>query len=340
MAAGNERPRVGLWLRVGDLAKVPDALRLLQSRNDERASKGRRPPWIGLVLSLGWGQIEVDRGPLRTDALDEALRTLRERGFFAMVHVSDKSWQFQESDDRYVPAVPADVDRGPIPRADFARCADGICQDAFRYASMHDMRERGRRASAVRKYVAKRWVLKERWFAMWERLGAAIGDRPSLYAVLTPESALALPDRGLMGAVGYPGSDWFVGFLLDQASTIRRAFPSPVQVVSNVNVVPPDNAQALPKVAKGLAAAGLSIWAQDLNPDSAAYRVLYPQMERFTTERRWAMVTNGSPLEPAAMIDLARRLGVGHLAFLHEGFDAQVRAVDALDRRAAPFLPE
>lgn len=338
-AAQPPRPTVGVWLRISDTSEVPRALDLLRERNAPFIRKGRVAPWCGVVFEQTWGQVELAAGRWSTDAILRVLDTMAAAGLWAVIQVSDKEWQYRAADDRYAAPVPADLDQGPIARADFARCTDGLCQDRYRYATLQDDTQKGRPGDAVRKYVAKRWQLESRWIDMWRALGLRFGTHRSLYAVLSPESALALPSGRFLSSVGYPGSEWYGGYLLRQALAMRDAFPLPVQVVSNINVVPPDNPRALPPVVHRLATQNMSIWAQDLNPSGQAYRTLYPLMERFPVQRRWAMVTNTTSLAPRSMVEFANELGIGHLAFLHAGFAEQVRAVEALAGTPASFLP-
>lgn len=339
LAAQTRRPSRGVWLRIGDANDVERALQLIRERNTAFTRRGREPAWQGVILEQTWGQIETGVDRWDTRALQRVLDATASAGLLSVIQVSDKEWQYQAHDERYASPVPADLDAGPIGRDAFAGCPDSLCQDRHRYATLQDDTLRGRPGSAVRKYVAKRWVLEDRWAAMWAAVGRAVGRHPALFGVLTPESALALPGTRYLSLVGYPGSDWYVGYLIRQAEIMRRAFPEEVQVINNINVVPPDNARALPMVVDRLATMGLSIWAQDLNPAGQAYRVLYPLLDRFPPHRRWAMVTNTTNLTPSAMVQFANELGVGQLAFLHTGFPEQVRAVErAMDSRASFLL--
>lgn len=332
-------PTSGIWLRIADANEAQRAVQLLQERNAVFTRNGHAAPWRGVIFEQTWGQVEHAAGRWHLEAAQRVLDVMASAGLLAVVQVSDKEWQYQAHDERYGAPVPVDLDAGPIAREAFGSCPEGLCQDRHRYATLHDNTVRGRPGSAVRKYVAKRWALEERWAAMWRALGQSIGSHPALYGVLGPESALALPESRHLAQVGYPGSDWYAGYLVRQAMVMRAAFPQRVQVISNINVVPPDNARALPPVIDRLATLGLSIWAQDLNPAGQAYRVLYALLDRFPPERRWAMVTNTTNLAPGAMVEFANELGVGHLAFLHTGFHDQVRAIERRAGSQTSFLP-
>jgi hypothetical protein len=334
------RSKTGLWLRIDEKQGLDGAIDLLRRRNERYTGAGRKAPWVGLLFSQTWGQIELAAGKLDLGPVRQVLDRAQAAGFGVVVQVSDKAWQYKAGDVGYAPAVPQDLDKGAVDRDRFEGCEGGVCQDAVRYASMQDMTKKGRKGDAVRKYVAKRWKLEDRWFAMWIALGQGIGQHPALAAVLTPESALALPDRSALDRVGYPGGDWFIQFLLTQARTMRRAFRPEVQVVSNINLVPPDNARNLPRVVEQLQREDLSIWAQDLNPGGGAYRSLYPLLDRFPVERRWAMVTNTSTVGPAEMIRFAQSLGIGNLAFLSHRFEDQLKAVEQIPDGQATFLPK
>lgn len=339
LAAQRRRPSAGVWLRIGDASEIERTLQMIRDRNTAFTRRGRAPAWQGVIFEQTWGQIETAVDQWQTNSLQRVLDAMASAGLLGVIQVSDKEWQYQSHDDRYAPPVPADLDADPIGRDAFADCPDNLCQDRHRYATLQDDTVRGRPGSAVRKYVAKRWVLQDRWAAMWAAIGHAVGRHPALFGVLSPESALALPGRRYLSLVGYPGSDWYVSYLVRQAELMRAAFPADVQVISNINVVPPDNARTLPIVVNRLATLGLSIWSQDLNPGGQAYRVLYPLLDRFPSHRRWAMVTNTTNLGPLAMVQFAHKLGVGHLAFLHAGFMEQVRAIESPSNSGASFLP-
>lgn len=353
----------GIWLNAESIQAVD--FDFVEARNKDLVAKGKPKQWMGIRLNLTWGDVQSTSNIFDFEALEKVLNDAQALNYKVILTISDKYWRYRISGkwEAYNgSAVPGYLDEGELFCTDFSLYTQGSCNsqyntnapfsgvanETFRIAQQHYISSKGWFA---RKYGAKRWndIIIHAWLEeLWPSLanhvyndmtGDKIKDHPALYAIITPESSFpGISKLDQLNTLGYQGGEWYVDYLIEQASTLKKLFPN-TPIISSINWIPPNrkpgtnNRYYQEDVATGLLKidtnkTNIGWFTQDITNNFTNYELMvYPQMRRFPSKLRYGMITGESHKSSftnvnknKGLLNLAHSIGVRHLLFNSKGY--------------------
>lgn len=276
--------------------------------NQSAMLQGKPPPVYGILEnSVPWSRFEPKPGVYNYLPLSQALEWCKKYNLKFAIKLSDKAWHFPPyRPENFTSSLPSDLSFSSYP-TEFD--ADGVIQNESMYAFQKPN---------SRVFVAKRWnaTVRDRFYTLIKNILDRYSNHPSWYALISPETSLAVSSRAHLDKVGYPGTKWYADYVIDRAEAFNK-LTGDVNLFWALNWLPLNkDASEHARVATRLLELGVGLEAVDVWPWTAYESLVYPQFERFPQEKRWSNLTGetvSTKMDSTQALDYAKGLNLGHL---------------------------